>query len=188
MLSDEALRVRLAEALALEKAQHLVRLCRRVGLNVPDTPQQEARAFQGKVRFVRGYLEELPRGALLAVAARAREVIGSPELDETIALAEKEQTISELTRRSILDHLRAEFDLDRLGGKLPTLTLLQRVWPLDRMPSQDLRFALAADELWQHTVSNPGDYEFDWLFAERLGLLGASAAHHARAPQPRFRR
>lgn len=80
------------------------------------------------------------------------------------------RTISDETRRDVTDFLAA----DRFAwwGRLEEPAFLRRVWPdLDELPSNDPRFRTAADDVWQHRVNNPYDWEDDWIFDDsRFGL------------------
>lgn len=171
-LDDDALRAQIAAAVSAVKAYDLAAFCSRIGLDAGD--DQEASA--SKSRYVLRRLEGRSRAELLEVADRACSLRPSFALEETIELARQgaQQQVSELTRRAILDQLQATEDLDQLGGKLDLVEFLGRVWPLDRMPSEDHRCQTAAGEIAQHTVLNPGDYSFHYLLAKRLGLLTAS--------------
>jgi len=71
------------------------------------------------------------------------------------------RTITEITRRDILDALVAEGV--QLYGRLEETDFLSRIWPLDSMPSSDPRFQNAIGDIWQHRVNNY-DWEDDWLF------------------------
>lgn len=78
--------------------------------------------------------------------------------------------ISETTRRDIFDALRV------LGlnwaGRLSETDFLARIFDLKQMPSYDPRFKNAAEDIWQHRINNPHDWDDDWVFADkRLNLL-----------------
>jgi ABC-type multidrug transport system ATPase subunit len=51
------------------------------------------------------------------------------------------------------------------------ITFLNKIWPLQDMPSEDSRFANAMEDARQHLVNN-SDWEYDYTFTERLNLLG----------------
>ena len=50
-------------------------------------------------------------------------------------------------------------------GRLSEIEFLQRLYPLDKMPSTDGRFSNAHDDIWQHTINN---YDWDdyWFFTD----------------------
>jgi hypothetical protein len=79
-------------------------------------------------------------------------------------------SISEVTRRDILDFLVAE----TIGwtGRLDEVGFLKRVWDLSELPSTDGRYKDAEGDIWQHRVNNPYDWPDDWLFSDsRFELL-----------------
>lgn len=82
--------------------------------------------------------------------------------------------ISSITRRDIFDAIRVEEIW--WAGKLDETEFLSRVYNLDSMPSTDSRFSNAADDIWQHRVSNY-DWDDDWVFSdERFNLLNGNDA------------
>lgn len=55
-------------------------------------------------------------------------------------------------------------------GDLTELDFLKKIYPLDTMPSDDLRYLNAEDDIRQHTINND-DYEYGWIFTDdRFGL------------------
>ena len=90
-------------------------------------------------------------------------------------MSEEEQTntISEVTRRDIFDYLRAE-RVD-WSGRLEETVFLSRLYRLDEFPSDGRRFKSMFDDIWQHRVNNPMDWDDDWVYGdERLNLLHCS--------------
>jgi len=90
-------------------------------------------------------------------------------------MSEEEQTntISEATRRNIFDYLRAE-RVD-WSGRLQETYFLARLYRLDEFPSDERRFKSMFDDIWQHRVNNPMDWDDDWVYGdERLNLLHCS--------------
>ena len=82
-------------------------------------------------------------------------------------------TISEATRRNIFDYLRVE--RVNWSGRLEETVFLSRLYRLDELPSSEFRFASMADEIWQHRVNNPMDWDDDWVYEDaRLNLYGCS--------------
>jgi AbiJ N-terminal domain 3/Abortive infection C-terminus len=74
-------------------------------------------------------------------------------------------TISEITRRDIFDHIGGE----GIGwsGRLEEPAFLARLWDLADMASTDYRFSDAAGDIWQHRVNNPHDWADDWVFTDQ---------------------
>ena len=55
-------------------------------------------------------------------------------------------------------------------GDLTELDFLKTMYPLETMPSDDLRYSNAEDDIRQHTINND-DYEYGWVFTDdRFGL------------------
>ncbi|MFE2561613.1 serine/threonine protein kinase [Streptomyces sp. NPDC059352] len=52
------------------------------------------------------------------------------------------------------------------SGSLDEVAFLSRLYDLDRLQSSDARFATAKDDIVQHRVNNPGDWDDDWIFAD----------------------
>jgi AbiJ N-terminal domain 3/Abortive infection C-terminus len=77
-------------------------------------------------------------------------------------------TISELTRRDILDELRLRNT--RWYGRLDEIEFLSRLYPLASLPSYDGRFKDMEGDIWQHRVNN-NDWDDWWVFDDpRLEL------------------
>jgi hypothetical protein len=77
-------------------------------------------------------------------------------------------TISDLTRRDIVDAMSAE--KTNWSGRLEETEFLSRLYDLTAMPSTDSRFKDAEGDIWQHRVNND-DWDHDWIFHdERFGL------------------
>ncbi len=81
---------------------------------------------------------------------------------------QKDQKITEVTRRQIVDILLLEKDT-QFHGNLDLISFLKRIWPLDRMPSEDYRFQTAEGDIWQHMVNN-SDWEYTELLYRRLRI------------------
>lgn len=78
--------------------------------------------------------------------------------------------ISEVTRRNIFDMLRLE--QVKWSGRLNEPDFLARVFDLEKMPSYDGRFKNAYGDIWQHRISNPTDWDEDWIYGDkRFNLL-----------------
>jgi len=82
-----------------------------------------------------------------------------------------ECTVSEVTRRSILDELRVG-NLN-WAGRLSEADFLSRLYDLDALASHDPRFKSLANDIWQHRERN-SDWPDDWVFTDsRFDLLHA---------------
>jgi len=78
--------------------------------------------------------------------------------------------ISEGTRRKIIRTIREE-DIS-WSGSLDNVDFLSRIYDLDQLPSHDGRFENAKEDIRQHTIYNPGDWNPNWIFDdERFNLL-----------------
>ncbi|WP_010181242.1 AbiJ-related protein [Aquimarina agarilytica] len=53
---------------------------------------------------------------------------------------------------------------------------LESIWDLKSMPSTDIRFTNAYDDIYQHIVNNE-DWEYEYLFVQRLNLLGEDSVY-----------
>jgi len=85
--------------------------------------------------------------------------------------APKKNTVTEVTRRSIIDPLIVG-DI-QYAGRLDQIDFLKRVWDLKSMPSTDRRFKDLEGDLWQHTVNNP-DYDDSEVLYGHLKILESS--------------
>lgn len=78
--------------------------------------------------------------------------------------------ISEATRRKIFCTFREE-EIS-WSGSLNDVEFLSRIYDLDQLPSRDCRFQNAKGDIWEHTISNPGDWDPYWIFDDdRFDLL-----------------
>lgn len=60
-------------------------------------------------------------------------------------------------------------------GNLNCPDFLSRLYNLHKLPSFDSRVENAYDDIYRHTVTNPTDYEYGWLFTDaRLPLIDGS--------------
>lgn len=89
----------------------------------------------------------------------------------------KQQKISEITRRDIVDALL--LDRQPFYGCMDLISFLKRVWPLGSMPSEDSRFSDAEGDIWQHMVNN-SDWSDSELLYRRLGIANVSDERFAR--------
>ena len=75
-------------------------------------------------------------------------------------------------RRSIIHRMRR--DKFVWHGSLSAPELLEPLYDLEKLPSNDSRFRDAKGDIWQHTVNND-DWELSWIFDdERFNLLNGS--------------
>jgi hypothetical protein len=79
---------------------------------------------------------------------------------------ESPREISEVTRRDIIEKLTVAGGVD-WSGRLEDGEFLGRLYDLSKLPSNDLRYNTAADDIWQHTVNNPGDWPRNWVFQDK---------------------
>lgn len=82
---------------------------------------------------------------------------------------ENNRTISQVTRRDILDYLVME--RQSISGRLDMVTFLRRTFDLSNMRSTDSRLRDAAGDIHQHMVRND-DWPLEFLLFEYLDLLG----------------
>lgn len=80
-------------------------------------------------------------------------------------------SISEVTRRAIVDYIVAEVGW---AGRLEEDEFLARLYDLTSLPSTDPRFSNAAGDIRQHRINWPDDWKPDWLFYDpRFNLFRA---------------
>jgi hypothetical protein len=83
----------------------------------------------------------------------------------------QKRAIPRATRQGILDALNLEGVA--WSGRLPESDFLARIWDIDALPSHDGRFSTAAQDIWQHRVNNPEDWDDDWIYGDpRFNLVG----------------
>jgi hypothetical protein len=74
-------------------------------------------------------------------------------------------------KRQLFDTVLNEGNPFGLGEGRNIVDFCSLIWDLEAMPSTDGRFKNAFGDLYQHTVNND-DWEMDYLFTQRLNLLG----------------
>ena len=82
------------------------------------------------------------------------------------------------TRKNIFDGIRLE--KVNLFGKFNDVQFLERLYDLEKFPSNDHRFSNAAGDIWQHCVNN---YDWDdyWIFDDpRFNLMGTTTEEFLR--------
>lgn len=79
--------------------------------------------------------------------------------------------ITQITRRNIFDLIQVEgFSW---SGRLEEPEFLSRIFDIENMKSIDDRLPNAAEEIWQHRIYNPQDWDSNWIFTDyRFNLLG----------------
>ncbi|BAS18669.1 conserved hypothetical protein (plasmid) [Arthrobacter sp. Hiyo8] len=78
--------------------------------------------------------------------------------------------ITEVTRRKIID----VFPLQRISwsGNLSEPEFLARIYNLSELPSNDRRYDNAYEDIQQHRVRNPQDWDDDYVFTDpRFNVL-----------------
>jgi hypothetical protein len=84
----------------------------------------------------------------------------------------KRNTISQVTRRGIIDYLI--LTPISWSGRLQENDFLGRIFPLDELPSFDPRYSTAHGDIFQHRIRN-NDWEDDWVFTDpRFNILNSS--------------
>ena len=103
----------------------------------------------------------------------------SPEARRIFAGDPSTRTISEVTRRNIIDELSAMQSSSwgaLWAGRLDEDTFLSRLYDLDALPSNDPRFKSLREDIGQHRYNNQ-DWSAAWVFGDsRIGLLQAQDA------------
>ncbi|KIL39579.1 hypothetical protein SD70_19450 [Gordoniibacillus kamchatkensis] len=153
-----------------EKSYDLPTVCTRYGLESGD----ESEAFKSRRVYVQRRLKGKDQLFLLDLAKRVINDYGSKA--NTLAKLVLRLsptgvfTISEITRRNIMDELYAR---NNIPGKYDLVEFLNRIWDLDSMPSTDSRFKTASGDIWQHMINN---YDWDeiYLYEKYLELLTAT--------------
>ncbi|EJV52613.1 hypothetical protein IEK_01262 [Bacillus toyonensis] len=153
-----------------EKAYDLPSVCVRYGLE----NGEESEAFSSKRVYVQRRLKNKDQLFLIDLAQR---IIQDYDLHTSTLAKILHKTaptgfysISEITRRNIMDELYSRGDI---SGKSELLDFLNRIWILEDIPSTDSRFQNASGDIWQHMINN-SDWDEPYLFEEYLGLLTAT--------------
>src|SRR5262249_43835288 len=71
--------------------------------------------------------------------------------------------ITAVTRRDLFDYMRA--NAGPWWGRLDEVAFLGHLYSLETLPSSDLRYANAREDIVQHRVANY-DWEDDWVFGD----------------------
>lgn len=150
----------IAATLHLVKAYDLPAECERLGL----ATGAGSEAHSSKRVYVRSCLQGLSNDQLLQLARQVEQDRVSFSLSEFLRLLDElsdDQTVTELTRRSILKLLN---DVD-LFGELPLVEQLSKIWPLPEMRGAGFEANLKGSVIW-HCVNND-----DWTNAELLEVV-----------------
>lgn len=93
-----------------------------------------------------------------------------PQLSTSIDWRRAAKELSKGVRGDIFDGLRMDGVV--YSGQLDDVEFLQRIFDLQKLPSNDPRFDDAAGDVWQHTINND-DWDRDWIFGDkRFNLSG----------------
>lgn len=152
----------IAATLHSVKAYDLPAECERLGLATGTGSE----AHSSKRVYVRSRLQGLNNDQLLQLARQVEQDHVSFSLSEFLRLLDESndgQTVTELTRRSILKALN---DVD-LFGELPLVEQLSKLWPLSEMRGTGFEANLE-ESVIRHCSNNE-----DWTNAELLEVVGA---------------
>lgn len=152
----------IADTLHSVKAYDLPAECERLGLAAGTGSE----AHSSKRVYVRSRLQGLNNDQLLQLARQVEQDHVSFSLSEFLRLLEESsdgQTVTELTRRSILKALNG---VD-LFGELPLVEQLSKLWPLSEMRGAGFEANLE-ESVIRHCSNNE-----DWTNAELLEVVGA---------------
>lgn len=90
--------------------------------------------------------------------------------------------ITKITKRNVIDLFKNGYEEHHwlIGddeysypyhGRVKEIDFLKKLYPLDKMPSNDSRFKNAEEDIYQHTINND-DWENNWVFEDsRFELL-----------------
>ena len=91
----------------------------------------------------------------------------------TVSSTDSQNSIPESVRRDIIDFLRIHHVA--WAGRLEETDFLSRLYRIDELPSHDRRLRTMAQDIRQHRVHNPMDWDDDWVYKDsRLNLHGCS--------------
>ncbi|MDX0599623.1 hypothetical protein GOD17_31750 [Sinorhizobium medicae] len=164
-----ALRSELASAISDYSANEVPNLCSRLGLRDGDREE----SFKSKFKYAERRLLEKPAAELIPIAARLLEGQDSYSLLEAKSKMEEHgrAIVSELTRRRIV----ALFESRPISTEDEHMTFLNRVWPLNEMPSIFSEYdhgRTLEDDFIQATVRNDNWNNREIL--ERVGIMTCS--------------
>jgi hypothetical protein len=166
---NNALVLRIAEMLK-NRCTHetLPGVAEDVGFSVGEAASKRDRALAG--------LKIVDRKTLGAIAERVGRRFADFDLEETgcLVLEEGDAPISEITRRDIAKL----FGYD-LAGERAIDDVLKPLWPIDNMSDCFFSSRSLAQQIAQHMILNPTDWDAEHLFAE-LGAFTCSRSRLAR--------
>jgi hypothetical protein len=177
------LREAIANALALEKSYNLPGVCESFGL----APGDEQESFSSKRKYVRTRLIEKTDAFIVQIGLKVLKDHPTDELANILNsmresgiidgvdfqtqtnpgyenVGTTNNSISPGVRRNIFDVLRLEHIY--FFGSIDPPDFLSDFFDLKSLPSTDLRYKDAYDDIWKHTVDNATDWSFDWLYAD----------------------
>lgn len=139
-------------------------------LNMPLTKLD---AFTSKRKYVDSRLMGITSAQLIDIANRIKRDYSNVELMNFFKnLNETKESITEITRKDILDALR----LGNMwySGECSELDFFKRVFNLDDIPSNDSRFKTFEGDYIQHTVNNYDWDDYCFFSDSRFDLLHTS--------------
>ena len=123
----------------------------------------DQQAIAGLVACLKNDGLKYEQGKIVAASPTAKRIYQ----DSTSA-----QTISEVTRRNIIDEICVSNV--SWAGRLEETEFLSRIYDLTVLPSNDHRVESFSGDIWQHRYNNH-DWPNDWVFTDsRIDLLHAS--------------
>ena len=166
---NNALALRIAETLK-NRCTHetLPGVAEDAGFSVGEAASKRDRALTG--------LKTADRKTLGAIAERIGRQFADFNLEETgcLVLEEGDPPISEITRRDIVK----VFGHD-LAGERAIDDVLKPLWPIDSMGDSFFSSRSLAQQIVQHMIINPTDWDAEYLFTE-LGAFACSRSRFAR--------
>ncbi|TKH04407.1 hypothetical protein FC678_24660, partial [Peribacillus simplex] len=150
-----------------EKTYVLPNVCVNYGLE----DGEETEAHSSKRVYVQKRLKGKDQFFLLDLAKRIIKDYGANASNLSKIVLRIDPTglfsISEVTRRNIMDELYAKGNIE---GRHELTDFLNRIWNLENMPSTNRRFKNASVEIWQHMINND-DWDNRYLYETYLELL-----------------
>jgi AbiJ N-terminal domain 3 len=116
-----------------------------------------------------------PPRAILPLQQAAGQAPGSRSAVSGTRAAPVCAQITEVTRRRLVEGLEVRGIV--WSGALEDTEFLSRLYDLDALPSTDPRFRSASEDIFQHRVNSPTDWDDDWVFSDpRFGLADSDDA------------
>jgi hypothetical protein len=156
----------IADALYSVSAHHLPSACTALGLAPGDGPE----AFASKRAYVKSRLAGKSPLELAELGHRVLETHPNYHLEEVLwKLMSPQPTISDLTRRKLIDELARQ---QNLTGTLREDEFFGQLWPLDKLILPELMNRTVLEGIFQHMIRNP-DWDYNDLFSA-IGLMQVS--------------